>query len=67
MLTTLTYKKRMVAANNRLAKTRVSYFFDNEVLSSSVVHLMRLSAARPAFTKRQNLVCKFEKANLWNK
>jgi hypothetical protein len=34
-------------ANSRFAKAGVSCFYDNEVLKSSLVHLMKFSAENP--------------------
>ena len=39
------------AANNRLAKSGVSCFYDSEVLNSSFVHLMKFSAEKPRLRK----------------
>ena len=39
-----TMKERSPAHNSRFAKAGVSCFYDNEVLNSSFVHLMKFSA-----------------------
>jgi hypothetical protein len=38
-------------ANSRFAKAGVSYFYENEVLYSSFVHLMKFSAENPRIRK----------------
>jgi hypothetical protein len=37
--------------NSRFAKAGVSFFYDNEVLNSSFVHLMKFSAKNPRLRK----------------
>jgi hypothetical protein len=43
--------KGRAAGNSRFAKAGVSCFFDSEVLNSSFVHLMKLSAENPRLRK----------------
>jgi hypothetical protein len=45
---------RSTVDNSRFAKAGVSCFYDSELLNSSFVHLMKFSAEKPAFAKRQN-------------
>ena len=40
--------------NSRFAKAGVSCFYDNEVLNSSLVHLMKFSAENPRLRKAAN-------------
>jgi len=42
---------RSPATNSRFAKAGVSCFYDNEVLNSSFVHLMKFSAKNPRLRK----------------
>ncbi|MCB0536450.1 MAG: hypothetical protein KDE33_02880 [Bacteroidetes bacterium] len=44
-------KERSPAHNSRFAKAGVSCFYDNEVLNSSFVHLMKFSAKNPRLRK----------------
>ena len=41
-------------ANSRFAKAGVLYFYDSEVLHSSLVHLMKFSAENPRLRKAAN-------------
>ncbi len=43
--------ERKTAGNSRFAKAGVSCFYDSEVLNSSFVHLMKLSAENPRLRK----------------
>lgn len=51
----MTNEGERLTANSRFAKAGVWCFYDNEVLNSSFVHLMKFSAENPAFAKRQNI------------
>ncbi len=42
------------AGNSRFAKAGVSYFYENEVLNSSLMHLMKFSAKNPRLRKAAN-------------
>jgi len=44
-------KKIKTTANSRFAKAGVSCFYDSEVLNSSLVHLMKVSAKKPRLRK----------------
>jgi len=44
-------EKEARTANSRFAKAGVSCFYDNEVLNSSFVHLMKFSAKNPRLRK----------------
>lgn len=44
--------------NSRFAKAGVSSFYESEVLNSSFVHLMKFSAEKTAFAKRQKVMDK---------
>jgi hypothetical protein len=44
-------KTKTPACNSRFAKAGVSCFYDNKVLNSSFVHLMKLSAKNPRLRK----------------
>ena len=44
-------EKEARTANSRFAKAGVSCFYDSEVLNSSFVHLMKLSAENPRLRK----------------
>jgi len=43
--------KKKTAYNSRFAKAGVSCFYDNEVLNSSFVHLMKFSTENPRLRK----------------
>jgi hypothetical protein len=45
---------KKTCGNSRFAKAGVSYFYDNEVLNSSFVHLMKFSAKKPRLRKAAN-------------
>jgi len=47
-------KTKTPACNSRFAKAGVSCFYDNEVLNSSFVHLMKFSAKNPRLRKAAN-------------
>jgi hypothetical protein len=47
----MTTEQRTTTANSRFAKTGVSCFYDSEVLNSSFVHLMEVSAEKPRLRK----------------
>lgn len=44
-------KEEARTGNSRFAKAGVSCFYDNEVLNSSFVHLMKFSAKKPRLRK----------------
>jgi hypothetical protein len=44
-------KRKQRTANSRFAKAGVSCFYDSEVLNSSFVHLMKVSAENPRLRK----------------
>jgi len=44
-------RKKLHTANSRFAKAGVSCFYDNEVLYSSFVHLMKFSTKNPRLRK----------------
>ena len=46
-----TEEKKHRSDNSRFAKAGVSWFYDNEVLNSSFVHLMKFSAKNPRLRK----------------
>lgn len=50
-------KKEQRIAHRRFAKAVVSCFYDSGVLNPSLVHLMKYSAIKPAFTNLQNVSC----------
>lgn len=41
-------------ANSRFAKAGVSFFYDSEMLNSSLVHLRKFSAKNPRLRKAAN-------------
>jgi hypothetical protein len=43
--------ERKTGANSRFAKAGVSCFYDNKLLNSSLVHLMKFSAEKPRLRK----------------
>lgn len=47
-------EKIKTCGNSRFAKAGVSYFYDSEVLNSSLVHLMKFSAENPRLRKAAN-------------
>ena len=47
----MTNRRESRPHNNRFAKAGVSCFYDNEVLNSSFVHLMKFSAENPRLRK----------------
>ena len=53
-MTNLTERK--TDGNSRFAKAGVSCFYDSEKLNSSFVLLMKFSAEKTAFAKRQNVM-----------
>jgi len=53
----MTEREEQRTANSRFAKAGVSCFYDNEVLNSSFVHLMKFSAENPRLRKAPKRVC----------
>jgi hypothetical protein len=50
-------KDKTPAGNSRFAKAGVTCFYDSEVLNSSFVHLLKLSAENPRLRKAAKRVC----------
>ena len=53
-------------ANSRFVKARGSCFYDSEILNSSFVHLLKLSAEIPHFRKVAKYLQHNEKSNRKN-